>query len=88
MVPADHVVTHVRDEFIIKNDMGTGFSTTQYIQTIEYRWGPPTDQVFLLKRQKKYENGSEHKWQMLALGNYSRRDIWKHTIAPDQTVSW
>jgi hypothetical protein len=84
MVPADHVVTHVRDEYIVDNEMGFGVSTTQYTQTIEYRWGPPTDTVFLLKRQKQIETGSDYGWKTKMREHVSRREIWKHTIAPDR----
>jgi hypothetical protein len=87
-VPGDHVVTHVRDELIIDNDMGFGYSTTRYIETIEYRWGPPVDQVFLLKRAKQIESGKDYGWKTIERGYYPRREIWRLTIAPDQTVSW
>jgi len=88
MVPADHVVTHVRDEFIIDNEMGFGVSTTTYTQTIEYRWGPPVDQVFLLKRTKRIETGIEHDWRTVDRTHCPRSEIWKHTTAPDQAVNW
>ena len=89
MVPSDYVITHIRDEFIVDNDMGIGVSTTWYKETIEYRWGPPdSDMVFLLKRTKEIENGHDYGWKTIDRDHYKRSEVWQRTVSPDATVFW
>jgi hypothetical protein len=90
MVKARYVISHVFDDFTVNNDMGFGVSTTRYIQTVEYQWGPDIfdGQVYLQKRQKQIETGRDYGWKFIETRTYPRSEIWKHTIHPDKGVAW
>jgi hypothetical protein len=91
MVKARYVISHVFDDFIVNNDMGFGVSTTRYIKTVEYHWGPDIfdgGQVYLQKRQKQIETGRDYGWKIVEARTYPRSEIWKHTIHPDRGVAW
>ncbi len=90
MVKARYVISHVFDDFIIDNDMGLGVSTTRYVQTITYHWGPDifNGQVYLLKQVKRIDNGRDYGWKIVEARTHPRSEIWRRTIHPDQGVSW
>jgi hypothetical protein len=87
MIPVDHVVTHVYEDYIVEDDLGIAVNSTTYKRTITYQWGPPTPQVFLRKRQKLVRNGVDHGWEVKD-ATYSRSEIWTRTTPPDATVYW
>jgi hypothetical protein len=88
LVPSDHIVSQVIEEFIVDNQMGMGVSSTSYTRTIEYRWGEPVDKVFWYFRTKRIESGIEFAWKIEARDYILRSNIWKRTTAPDATVYW
>lgn len=88
VVPIDHVVVKVREEFTVDNNMGVGVSTTTYDWRVEYFWGPPTDTVFLLSRTRQIESGIDRGWRMKKRDHIQRDKIWKEVPAPDAAVTW
>src|SRR5262245_17312306 len=90
-VPERFVVTHVFDDFIVDNDMGFGVSTTTYKWEVIYQYGPDTifpGAAYLEKRTKQIETGHDYGWKTIERRTFPLSEIWKHTVAPDQGVSW
>lgn len=87
MIPSDHVVTHVLEDFAVIDDIGMGISTITYDKTIQYAWGPPVEWIRLVKRSKHVLNGRDPGWEVKK-DVYKRNEIWKHTTPPDSTVYW
>ena len=54
------------------------------MNSVEYRWGPATDRVFLLKRQKQIESGKDYGWKTQKRDSLPSKEVWKYTVAPDR----
>lgn len=87
MVPNDHVITQVVEDFAVIDDLGMGISTITYNRTIQYTWGQPVEWIQLVKRSKHVLNGRDPGWDVKR-DIYKRDEIWKRTTAPDSTVYW